>query len=77
MSWQRKLPSLTKLRNLQLTTTDFAPSPMVLSMPRQEYETQRFFVIVEFQNDIIVETFNEAEEAASWASAVFLALDIM
>jgi hypothetical protein len=76
MSWQKKLPSLQRMNKLKQRSSEEI-IPVVVAMPKSIESSDRYFVIVEFKTDILVELFKTEKEAQHFATAIFDTLQIL
>ena len=76
MSWQRKLPNLRRLNKLKQMSKEEVLQPLIVEMPETAI-ANRYFVVVEFGTDVIVEMFKTKKEAHLFASAIAETLEII
>lgn len=76
MSWQKKLPNLQKLNKLKQMSKEQVLEPLIIEMPATSTH-HKFFVIVEFRTDVIVEMFKNEDDARQFATAIFETLEVI
>ena len=77
MAWQKRLPSLKRLKKLSATTTWEVEPTVVKIADLASKADYKFFVIVEFRQYTFIEYFDNSKDAAAYASAMYLALSLM